>query len=332
MIYNFVIVGAGLAGASTAYHLRRRHQPSPRVLLLEKEATPGAHSSGRNAAMIRRHVDDPAIGAMTEPGADRLAQGQMADFMATGSVFIGLGDQPASRRFPLAQGRGLWCPNDGVVDVAGLLNHFLEDQELRCNTQVLDWHDADPSPGHQQAPLCINTSAGPVLARTLINAAGPWAGQLGRLPLTPTNRHLFVTTPMPEIGADWPFVWDVVNGLYFRPESGGLLLCACDETPADPGHYSPNPETTVRLAELVNQHQPRLGPLRIKQTWVGQRTFARDRRFVIGFDPRDRRIFHLAGLGGHGVTSSPAVGALAAELLLDVDARPKTAFDPSRLL
>ena len=78
--------------------------------------------------------------------------------------------------------------------------------------------------------------------------------------------------------------------------------------------------------------QPGLGELLIMRTWVGQRIFAPDRRFVIGHDPRDRRIFHVAALGGHGVTVSPAVGALAAEMLLNQKPAADPAFNPARLL
>jgi glycine/D-amino acid oxidase-like deaminating enzyme len=67
------------------------------------------------------------------------------------------------------------------------------------------------------------------------------------------------------------------------------------------------------------------------RSWVGQRTFAPDRRFVVGFDPRDDRVFHVAALGGHGVTVSPAIGALAANLLLHPKHRPTNPFDPARL-
>ena len=164
-----------------------------------------------------------------------------------------------------------------------------------------------------------------------MNAAGPWAGTLGNLPLTANNRHVFVTPPMNNIDPDWPFVWDLDCGFYFRPESGGLLLCACDETPAGPGDYSEDPQVAVELAKLVKTCQPGLGELRIMRSWVGQRVFAADRRFVIGYDPRDRRIFHVAALGGHGVTTSPAVGALAARLLTGTGAPADNPFDPARL-
>ena len=75
-----------------------------------------------------------------------------------------------------------------------------------------------------------------------------------------------------------------------------------------------------------------MGDIAVMNKWVGQRTFAPDRRFVIGCDPRDPRLFHVAGLGGHGVTCSPAIGRLAADLLLAGPTVGSNPFDPARLI
>lgn len=320
---DILIVGAGLAGASTAYHLGQRNVRE--VLIVEKEELPDVHSSGRNAALVRTVVPNPEVRVMTTRGAAVLRSDGLAPFRRTGSVLIGMGDEEAGRYFPQARGHGMWCPDDGVVEVAALLQTYLAGRSVLFNTEVME---IDAS-GER---LRVHTSRGDVLTRVLVNAAGPWAGRLGRLDLTPMNRHLFVTPPREDIGADWPFVWDTAEGLYFRPESGGLLLCPCDEQPADPGDYRSDPSATERLHELIARLQPGLGDVAVMNSWVGQRTFARDRKFVIGFDPRDRRIFHVAGLGGHGVTTSPAVGRLAADLLLNGDQPQPNPFDPARLI
>ncbi|MEE9295277.1 MAG: FAD-dependent oxidoreductase [Phycisphaerae bacterium] len=341
MDVDYFIVGAGLAGASTGYYLKQRtrttSEAAPRVVVVEKEELPGVHSSGRNASQIRRHVDDHAIAELVRRGADVLVKGQLAEFHRTGSVLIGRGSDDASAHFPMARGQGLWCPDDGVIDVAGLLSTYLGDLDVRYGTEVTGWDDAPRSAGSPTAavrcPLRVHTNHGDIDTGVLINAAGAWAGILGKLPLTPTNRHLFITPPTEAVRPDWPYVWDVPNGLYFRPESGGLLLCACDESPAEPGCYDEDQEVAARLEELVRTLQPGLGEIRIMRSWVGQRTFAADRRFVIGYDPRDRRIFHVAGLGGYGVSTAPAVGALAADMLLDESGSgPHNPFDPARLL
>lgn len=310
--HEVVIVGAGLAGAATAFHLELAGARD--VVLLEREGVPGVHSSGRNASLLRERLDHADLQPLAHEGAQALRSGDLGAFRRNGSVLLGLGEDDVARRVPWARGRGLWCPDDGIVDVAQVLATYLEGQDVRYGAPLLGWRrEADR--------LVLTTPAGELGARTLVNAAGAWAGAVGRVPMTPTNRHVFVTEPLAGIDPDWPFVWDVKGGLYFRPELGGLLLCPCDETPAAPGAYAEDPGLPALLEGRVRALQPGLPPYRLAYRWVGQRTFSPDRSLVLGFDPREARLFHVAGLGGHGVTLSFALGRLAARLLL---AGPKT--------
>jgi glycine/D-amino acid oxidase-like deaminating enzyme len=319
---RFVIVGAGLAGAATAFHLRR--QGAHDVLLLEREGVAGVHASGRNASLLRERVDHADLQALATEGAAALRSGDLGAFRRNGSVLLGLGDTEVSRLVPLARGRGLHCPEDGIVDVAQVLATYLEGQEVRWRSPVTGWRgDGDG--------IVVATPGGEIRADVLVNAAGAWAGEVGSLPLTPTNRHVFVTEPLEAIDPDWPFVWDVKAGLYFRPELGGLLLCPCDETPAAPGAYREDPGLPSLLQGRVRALQPGLPAYRIAYRWVGQRSFSSDRNLLLGFDPREPRLFHVAGLGGHGVTISFALGRLAAGLLLGRTPAPPE-FRPARCL
>ncbi len=320
---DILIVGAGLAGAATAYHLARGNRT--RIVLLEQEPVGGLHSSGRNASIVREHADDESMQPILAEGAAQLRRGELASFERRGVMLLGTSGEPAEHRFPRARGTGRWCPEDGTVDVSGLLQAYLRGQEIRFNTKVLGWERTGGG-------LRVRTTHGDLHCRLLVNAAGPWAGALGDLPLTPLNRHLFATGPLAWVGRDWPCVWDGRRGLYFRPESGGLLLCCCDETPSEPGDYREDPAVLERLGRIVASEQPGLGDLTIRAVWVGQRVFASDRKFVIGFDPRDDRVFHVAGLGGQGVTASYAVGRLAARLISGEKFPESEQFSPTRLL
>lgn len=319
---RFVIVGAGLAGASTAFHLKRRGVAD--VVLLEREGVAGVHSSGRNASLLRERVDHADLQALATEGAAALRSGDLGLFRRNGSVLLGLGDTDVSRLVPLARGRGLHCPDDGLVDVAGVLATYLEGQDVRWRTPMLGFR-------REGEGLVIETATGTIGADVLVNAAGAWAGQVGALPMTPTNRHVFVTEPLAGLDPTWPFVWDVKAGLYFRPELGGLLICPCDETPAGPGEYRQDPGMPGLLQGRIRALQPGLPPYRIAYRWVGQRTFSPDRNLVVGFDPREPRLFHVAGLGGHGVTISYALGRLAAAQLLTGSATPSP-FSAVRVL
>ncbi len=320
---DILIVGAGLAGASTAFHLRRLGAEG--LVMLEKETDPGVHSSGRNAAMIRAWANDPDVAAFTQAGASQLKNGALCNFRKTGSMLLGLGDDPVSERFPLATGRGMWCPNDGVVDPTGLLQSYLRDQDIRYETPVIGWNA-------NEAGFEIRTPSAMFQSRILVNAAGPWAGAVGELPLESRNRHLYVTPTIKGVDASQPFVWDVVNELYFRPEGGGLLLCACDESSREPGNYVIDDTVENMLAAKLREHQPKLSNVQIKTQWTGQRVFAADKKFVIGFDARHRGLFHVAGLGGHGVTSSYEVGRVAAESIMQEAADDAHPFSPTRLV
>jgi D-arginine dehydrogenase len=319
-----VIVGAGLAGAATAYHLRLLGVDD--VLLLEKERLPGMHASGRNAAMLREQMDDPRLQELARASVRHLRSGELADFHRTGSLLLGRGSTPAADYIPDASGQGAYHPDDGVDDVAGLLQRYLRGAQVRCGCEVqaVAW-DGEA--------VRLDTTQGLLRARVLVNAAGPWAGQIGGLPLTPLKRHLFTSAPDPGVDPDRPWLWDLEHGYYVRPESGGLLLCACDEIPSAPGDYRDEPAVLQDLLQKLAVHQPGWAEPQVIRHWTGQRTFAPDRLPVIGFDARRPWLFHVAGLGGHGVTLSHSVGALAAGLLCagpaTEDAEP-AAWSPRR--
>lgn len=318
---RIVIVGAGLAGASTAYHLHQLGERS--IILLERERVAGVHASGRNAALVRSRLGDAALQPFASAGAHAIAHELPVPFRPVGSLLVGTGrpdEQVDVASFvPAARGTGVHTPTDGVVDVAALLAHYLRGQDVRFSTTVHGWRPIEGG-------LELDTDRGALRAGTVVNAAGAWAGVLGDLPLEPLLRHLFVTDPDPRVDPEWPFIWDVEHGLYFRPESGGLLICPCDESRRTPGDYTERWGAFELLVDKVDRLQPGLRAitrdLSIAHRWAGQRTFAPDRRFVIGFDPRQPALFWVAALGGHGVTTSWEVGRRAARLLLAAPAIP----------
>lgn len=320
-----VIIGAGVAGASVASALRRAgEQP----LLLD--AAPGlAHeASGRSAAMVRSHSEDEAIAALTRRGAVEHATGRWGPYRRTGSFLIGPGRESVTARVPIAVGTGRHHPDDGIADPVAMLRAFLDGVDVHHGVRV---EALLPEGGGHR----VVTPLGDVQAEVVVNAAGAWAGELGDLPLTPWKRHLFRSVPR-RVDPAWPFVWDVVHGLYFRPEGDRLWLCACDETPSAAGDNEVHPAVAATLIAKVERLQPGLLPLAFEDGWAGQRTKAPDGRFVLGWDPRREGLFWVAGLGGHGITCAPAIGPLAARMLLAGPEAPAPAeaapHAPGRLL
>ena len=98
---------------------------------------------------------------------------------------------------------------------------------------------------------------------------------------------------------DWPFVWDLRHGFYFRPEAAGLIWSPCDSEPDEPGSAQAAPEAPEWLARKVTPVLPRAGTLRPLRHWAGHRTFTPDRRFLLGPDPRVDGWHWAAALGGH---------------------------------
>lgn len=363
-----IIIGAGLAGAATAFFLTQRGVRD--VLLLEGEVVPGAHASGRNAAMVRQVVPDPEVAALARQGAAFIrqaaeAQHQPGLYRQTGSLLLASGPDweslqldaevaeqagtaaecltpsETAGRVPILQGAefdgAVWCPSDGVVDVAWLLAYYLEHAQ-RAGAQLLTDCPVTGFGVRSGRITSVITRDGPIHGEVAVNAGGAWAGEVGRLAgaapvaLTAYRRHLFVTGPLDWVAPTWPFVWDVTHQLYFRPESSGLLLCPCDEVPWPPELPPVDPAMAEFLAEKVTKHLPGLTSIPLLRSWAGLRTFAPDRRFVVGWDPVLAGFFWVAGLGGHGVTVSGALGALASNLILAGPKNSSGPFDPARLL
>jgi len=365
---QYVIIGAGFAGAATAYHLALSGLKD--ITILEQEAVAGFHSSGRNAAMVRQVVSDPALAALTREGAAFL-RSLPADwpvpvgFEQNGSLLLGSGEgweklsrdaetaQPvgvaverwsrdkATQFVPALKGAdfdgGVWCPTDGVVDIHALLTGYLKAAQARgvrvrygCSVKGFKIERG-------RVVGLATTSDGAIETGTVINASGAWAVSIARLagalepPLHPYRRHLFVTAPLSWVNRKWPFVWHITHDLYFRPEAAGLLVCPCDQQEMLPGDTPTDEGVTELLFEKIHRHFPALTEIAIKRSWAGLRTLSDDGRFVIGWDPKIKGFFWAAGLGGHGVTTSYAVGALAAKLILQPD-ESGGEFSPARFV
>ena len=345
---RFVIVGAGFAGAATAWALGRAGL-GPGIIL-ERESVYGFHASGRNAALLYLVESDPVIlalalrsfghlralesngdplilhatGGLTTAGtadADEFDERQHL-FQQHGLETTMLSRDRARARFPLLDALefdlALWCPSEGVVDIHALLTRYLQ-QARATGFRLYRNCTVEHLVVNAGRIAGIHTNRGDVIAEMVIDASGAWAGRLGRetrpLPLQPKRRHLFVTGPAPGITTGAPFVWDEEGSFYFRPEGDGVLFSPCDETPMPPCDPPTDPAAAELLAEKLARKAPAFVDLPLRRSWACLRTFAPDHRPFIGPDPELPGLFHVSGLGGFGMGTSAGVGELAASLL-----------------
>ncbi|HEY3323953.1 MAG TPA: FAD-dependent oxidoreductase [Planctomycetota bacterium] len=344
-----VIAGAGFAGAATAYHLARagfKH-----VVLLEREELPGMHASGRNAGMIRQIVPENSIAALAREGCRfihawarehaphafqvngsmLLASGaaveplrtQVAEAQRGGTDVQILSHAEATARVPVLKTAlfdiAAWCPSDGVVDIAALLQFYIsESRKLGVQISTRKAVDAVEHRGGKIAGVRCGKETMP--CDVLINAAGAWANEIAglagaaKLPMKAYRRHIVVTTPM-SVDRSWPFVWNVSEQVYFRPEQPGLLLSPCDQTEHAPGTPATDESAFDLLATKLAKCMPALTSIKIGRSWAGLRTITTDGNFAIGWDSKVQGLFWLAGLGGHGVTCGAGIGRLACEII-----------------
>lgn len=344
-----LIVGGGIAGLSLAMHLAEAGLVG--ILLLDREAQPGFYASGHNAAIARSLTGRPEHTALTVGGVRRLGEASL--LVRSGGLLLGAEGgaldalEREAREFGMPSTRGpgssldgvnaaehLALPGDGVIDADGLLRRCAE--RARRAGATLRYGCAVEGIAPAPEGFTVLTSQGPVACRSLVNAAGAWAGPVGRmaggldLDLAPLRRHLVWSRQA--WPAEAPWAWWADRPLYLRPESGGLLLCPCDESecplPAPGQQPEVDPGVLESLFFSLREGAPGLGELPVVRLWSGLRTFSPDRRFMIGWDPVNPRLFWVAALGGHGMTSGLAVGAAAARAFRGEPAPP--GLDPAR--
>ena len=347
--FDVAIVGAGMAGASLACALAGEL----RVLLLEQETQPGYHSTGRSAALFSEVYGNESVRALSRASRaffDAPGEGFPGHALLTprGTVFFASAGQleqlhalhdevaprdPALRWLQAAElsqclpalraqvaHAGVFEPGACDIDVHSLHHGFLRGAR-RGGAQVLCLAQVEQA-SESHGKWTLRTRAGSCSASLLVNAAGAWADELAALAgvaplgLTPMRRTALVFED--ESFRDcrhWPLAVDVDEQLYFKPDAGRLLASPADETASPACDAQPDEYDVALLLERL-ERMTLLRPKRITARWAGLRTFASDRTPVAGFDGQVPNFFWMAGQGGYGIQTAPALAALSASLIL----------------
>lgn len=353
---DYVIIGAGFAGLSTAYHLAQEGYRD--ILVLEREPAPGIHASGNNAGMIRQTWDDDCLAVMAKMGREAFeeySRKRKFEFKKRGSILLAdakgqfklnktretlkragieanfLTPEEATQKVPLLKDAAfktaLFCPSDAVVDMNQFLKALLADAQ-KMGVSVYFGREVlaiDREAGNFR----IKTSRETLMAGRVVNAAGAWASSIGekagalRIPFRAYKRHIFLTAASKSFSDDWPYVWDLSAPFYFRSFGRKqLLMSPCDKEFMHLDGGKPQDASKIaaeRKKELLRKIQnfsENFPELKFKRSWSGLRTLTPDDRFVIGEDPKLPNFYWCAGLGGHGLTVAFSAGRLSAFALI----------------
>ncbi len=349
---DFLVIGAGIAGASAAYRLSEHGS----VRILERESTPGYHTTGRSAAvffdtygtpLIRRltrasrpflesppdgFAEHPVLtpcGAMYIARDDQIAQleSHYAEIVASGARMERISAEDIVARVPVVRAdyaaAGLHEPDAMAMDVNAIHQGYLRgarsrgsqlstDAEVTAITRAGDAWEVVASGQRYQAGV-------------VVNAAGAWCDQVAALAgiepvgLVPKRRTAIHVSPPSHISIEgWPLVIDMDEQFYFKSETGRLLCSPADETPMPPCDVQPEDLDIAMLVDRL-ERATTLQIRRIEHRWAGLRSFVADKGLVIGMEAAAPGFFWLAGQGGYGIQTSPAAGRAAAALIVDGD-------------
>jgi D-arginine dehydrogenase len=355
-IYDFLIIGGGIAGISAGARLADLGS----VLLLEAENALGYHATGRSAAMYAPNYGNAIIRTLNaaskyfldqDPNVlrqrDVLAVAGIDDeksfqaLLVDGYRQISLGE--AIERMPLLRPDTVKNiaidPKCFDIDVDLLVQNYA--RTLRKQGGRIEFGARAHKITRSQDTWCVETGKGAYQAPVLINAAGGWAdgvgelAGLGALGLCPMRRSVAcIPVPnQPDI-ANWPFLLGASETWYAKPDAGNFLISPGDEEPIEAMDAWAD---DLVLAEGLHRFEQFVDfeVTRIQSSWAGLRTFASDRTPVVGFDPRAEGFFWLAGQGGYGVQTSPAISQLVADLIAestDLENDITADLSPARLL
>ncbi len=349
---DVVILGGGVMGTSTAYHLVKRGQTN--ILLLERESFFGTGATGRCAGGIRHQFNTEVNIRLSQKSLamiDTLEEetGQSAMVRKCGYLFVltdekdvpvfqktlklqdslgvkteWLSGDEVSRLaapcvFPDAIG-GTFNPDDGLADPNSIVMGYIKAARRQGAVCLTDCTVTDFELENNKVRK-VRTSLGSVETETVVNACGPWSTFLGNvidleIPVSPLRRQWFVTEKVPELPAEFPFVIDFSQSLYFHREASGLLSGMSNPNQKFGTDQSIDQDWEIRHIKEALARLPLLENSGIKARQAGLYELTPDAHPIIGSTPVDG-FYLLTGFSGHGFMQGPICGKLMAEILID---------------
>lgn len=350
--YEIIVVGAGIAGVAAGAYLSK----TAKVLILEMEEQPGYHATGRSAAFftttygnelsrkIGRIVspffasppDELTDVALLHPRDSIFVAGEeQVDQLNRVAVQSGADVTPITgreicRQVPILNpesiSAGLLDKTGGELDSNALLQGYIR-QLHRLNGTIKNRAQVEALQ-YERGNWTVTTRAEKYTAPIIINAAGAWVDTIADLAgLNPLNVEplkrtvILVEAPESTDVSGWPMIVDIGGEIYFKPDAGLILISPADESLAPACDAQPD-EMDIAIAVDRFETLTTMEVRRVNHQWAGLRTFAKDRNPIVGFDPRSKGFFWLAGLGGFGIATAPALAQLTNSLICDVQPDP----------
>lgn len=334
---DFLVIGGGIAGISAAAHLSEHGL----AIVLEAEPIVGYHATGRSAAVFIRNYGNDVLRALNAASQSYLEDGGLlrkrgelllalpsqdhliSQHLKRGDTVARLDESEIQELLPILRpGRfcgGAYETDAFDIDVDRLLQGYV--RQVKANGSRIETNKAVTSLTRSDGVWQLTAAGDRYAAPVVINAAGAWADQVAQLAglrqmgLQPLRRSAaIIPTPDHDL-TDWPLFVGIEEDWYAKPEAGQLMVSPADEIPVDPHDAYPD---DIVLAEGIDRFEQAttLQVKRVTHSWAGLRTFAPDRSPVVGFDAATEGFFWLAGQGGYGVQTAPALSALAADMCI----------------
>ena len=352
--YDAIVIGAGVMGASLAFHLAER---GLRIAILERKVT-ASGATGHSSGLVRMHYDLAAESELTFKSYKlyfshwKERVGGDCGFQQTGFLKIAKREHEDKLRGNVANQQKIGI-NTSVISVDEVRKLFPD-----LVTEHFDYAAYEPDSGYADATLTTNsfmeaakrngatliqncevtaihteggqvkgvsTDKGDFHAPIVVNAAGAWAKHVASLagievPLeTWTHDVAFLHRPR-SLGRIPACIDDVIN-CYYRPEGSALILAAGEDEslrgePPDAEDQTPTPTFLEKLIDQMVQRIPKIEESGLHSIHVGRDGITPDQRAI--YSGTGLEGFYLAcGLSGTGFKTSPAAGASLVELILD---------------
>jgi D-arginine dehydrogenase len=352
--FDVVVIGAGIAGASAACLLAKDLS----VLLIEAEAQPGYHSTGRSAALYTPNYGNALVRAINRASGPFLANppagfAEHPLLTPRGAVTVAAHGNEDKLRNVLA----LSTPEHPVVEISATqaleMAPILRAGRVAAAAYEPGVMDMDVAALHQgylrglkQAggrlmcgkPVTVMSRAGglwhvqagdaEIMATFVVNAAGAWADRIGALAgaapigLVPKRRTaIIVDAPDGVAVSAMPCVDFAMSDAYLKPDGGRIMASPGDQTPTEPHDVQPDDFDIAVLVDWL-ETETTVKVRRLGGSWAGLRSFVADEAPVAGFDGGVENFFWLAGQGGYGIMMAPALAEATAGLIRTGDTPP----------